>query len=50
MGCEVECPVIPAARRIDWDIADPYGKDIETYRRTMALIKEKVTQLLEEID
>ena len=50
MGCEVECPVIPAVKRIDWDIADPHGQDIETYRRTMAIIKEKVTELLEEID
>ncbi|MBE0431196.1 MAG: arsenate reductase ArsC [Dehalococcoidia bacterium] len=50
MGCEVECPIIPATKRIDWDIADPLGKDIETYRQTLAVTKEKVTGLLKEID
>ena len=50
MGCEVECPLIPGARRIDWDIADPCGGDIHTYRRTFAVIKRKVTKLLKEIE
>ncbi|MFP3897789.1 MAG: arsenate reductase ArsC [Dehalococcoidia bacterium] len=50
MGCEVECPLIPGARRIDWDIADPCGGEIDTYRRTLAIIKEKVIELLKEID
>ena len=50
MGCEVECPLIPGAKRIDWDIADPCGGDIDTYRRTLAVIKQKVTKLLKEIE
>ena len=50
MGCDVGCPVIPGARRIDWDIADPKGKGIEAYREALALIKEKVAQLLKEVD
>jgi protein-tyrosine-phosphatase len=49
MGCEVECPAIPDARRIDWDIPDPHGKDIEDYRGTLSIIKEKVTELLKEV-
>ena len=50
MGCEVGCPLIPGAERIDWDIADPCGGDIDTYRRTLAVIKQKVTELLKEIE
>jgi protein-tyrosine-phosphatase len=50
MGCEVECPVIPGAKRIDWDIPDPKGKDIEDYRKTLGIIKEKVIELLKEVD
>ena len=49
MGCEVACPAIPGAKRIDWDIEDPRGKGIEAYRKTLAIIKEKVTELLKEI-
>ena len=50
MGCDVGCPVIPGARRIEWDIADPKGKGIEAYRETLAIIKEKVAELLKEVD
>lgn len=49
MGCEVACPVIPGAKRIDWDIPDPKGKGIEDYRRTLKTIKEKVAELLREV-
>ena len=49
MGCEVECPTIQDAKRIDWDIPDPHGKDIEDYRKTLSIIKEKVTELLKEV-
>jgi arsenate reductase len=50
MGCEVECPVIPGAKRIDWDIPDPRGKDIEDYRKMLGTIKEKVMELLKEVN
>ena len=49
MGCDVTCPAIPDAERIDWDIPDPSGKDMEGYRETLSLIKEKVTELLKEV-
>ena len=49
MGCEVACPSIPDAKRIDWDIPDPHGKDIEGYRETLSTIKGKVTELLKEV-
>lgn len=50
MGCDVGCPVIPGARRIEWDIPDPKGKGIEAYRETLAIIKAKVAELLKEVD
>ena len=49
MGCDVACPSVPDARRIDWDIPDPSGKDIEGYRETLSIIKGKVTELLKEV-
>ncbi len=50
MGCAVACPAIPDAWRIDWDIPAPKGKDIEEYRKTLAIIKEEVMELLKEVD
>ena len=50
LGCEVECPTIPGAKIIAWDIPDPKGKDIEDYRRTLRLLKEKISGLLKEIE
>ena len=50
MGCEVASPVIAGAKRIDWDVEDPWGKDVETYRQTLSIIKEKIIELLKEID
>src|SRR4030043_709550 len=50
MGCDVACPVISGAQRIEWSISDPRGKDIEDYRRALGIIKEKVAELLREID
>ena len=49
MGCEVACPIIPAERRIEWDIPDPKGKAIKAYRQTLKVIKEKVAELLSEV-
>ena len=49
MGCDVACPAIPDARRVDWDIPDPHGKDIAAYREALSIIKEKVTELRKEV-
>jgi len=48
MGCDVACPIIPGAKIIAWDIPDPKGKDIQDYRRTLGIIKEKIIELIEE--
>ena len=50
MGCEVECPIIPGAKIIAWDIPDPKGKGIGEYRRILSIIKEKVSELLKELE
>jgi len=50
MGCEVECPVIPGAKVIAWDIPDPKGKDIKEYRRALTMIKHKILELLQEME
>jgi len=50
MGCEVECPFLPGARRIEWQIPDPKGKGIEEFRRVREMIKERVLDLLKKIE
>ncbi len=49
MGCEEECPVVATKRRIEWEIEDPRGKDIDTYRKVRDEIETKVMNLIEEI-
>ena len=52
MGCGVQeaCPVPIRAPNIeDWDIEDPWGKDIQFFRKTRDIIKEKVENLLKKL-
>jgi protein-tyrosine-phosphatase/ribosomal protein S27AE len=50
VGCGVECPVVPGAKVIAWDIPDPKGKDIGEFRRVLSMIKHKILELLEEME
>lgn len=50
MGCDVACPVVPGVKRIEWDIPDPRGKDIEDYRKMLNIIRERITELLNEVE
>ncbi|MFO7639585.1 MAG: arsenate reductase ArsC [bacterium] len=50
MGCEVACPFLPGAKRVDWDIPDPYGRGIDEYRRVRDIIRHHVRDLLESLD
>lgn len=34
---------------VDWDVEDPYGEDLGTYRRICEDIEERVTQLAEDL-
>lgn len=46
MGCEVECPYIPAKLRENWGIDDPIGKPVEEYRKIRDIIEEKIKNLI----
>jgi len=46
MGCEVDCPFVPGAKVVPWEIPDPYGKGINEYRRVRELVRLEVTNLL----
>ncbi len=46
MGCGEECPFVPGAKRVDWDLPDPAGKDINFMRHVRDEIEAKVQSLL----
>ena len=50
MGCEVECPFLPGARTIEWEVPDPHGRDIAEYRRVRDIIRRQVHDLLDSLD
>ena len=50
MGCKVVCPAIPGTKIVNWDIPDPEGKEVGEYQKTLNIIKEKVVELLKEIE
>ncbi len=39
-----------AAEILDWKVADPYGSDLETYRRICEDIQSRVKKLVRELD
>ena len=45
MGCNVQCPMLPCARREDWGLEDPTGKPDEEFLKTIARIEEKILDL-----
>ncbi len=47
MGCGDECPLTPGARRIDWDLPDPAGKDLAFARAVRDEIEERVRELID---
>jgi protein-tyrosine-phosphatase len=49
MGCGDACPLVHAARRIDWQIPDPREMPPEEFRRVRDLIGAKVRDLLNEL-
>jgi protein-tyrosine-phosphatase len=50
MGCGDECPYVPGARYVDWDLPDPKGQPAETVRATRDEIAERVEALVKELD
>lgn len=49
MGCNVICPYVPCRYREDWGLEDPSGGQIEDYRKTRNIIKEKVMDLIQRV-
>ncbi|MGH9792309.1 MAG: hypothetical protein ACRD5W_13960, partial [Candidatus Acidiferrales bacterium] len=39
----------PPMRVMDWDVDDPYGEDMATYRRICEQIEEQIVELAEEL-
>ena len=49
MGCGEQCPLVPGAKTVDWDLPDPAGRSIEFMRDVRDEIEKKVLNLINEI-
>ncbi|SHM71854.1 arsenate reductase [Caldanaerovirga acetigignens] len=49
MGCNVNCPYLPAKHVEDWGLEDPTGKGEEEFEKTARIIEEKVKDLARRI-
>jgi arsenate reductase len=49
MGCGDECPFFPGTRRLDWELTDPAGRNIEEVRPIVDEIDERVRALLADL-
>ena len=50
MGCGDACPWMPAKQFIDWQIPDPKNMGPKQFNEVRDLIKEKVKELIKEIE
>lgn len=49
MGCGEDCAVVPATRRIMWQIPDPARQPLEVYRQVRDAIDGMVKTLVEQL-
>jgi multimeric flavodoxin WrbA len=49
MGCGEECPFVPGARSVDWDVPDPAGKSLDFMRQVRDEIENRVKNLIDEL-
>jgi len=49
MGCGDACPVFPGKRYLDWELADPAGKGVESVRPIRDEIEDQIRGLLAEL-
>ncbi|HMD86855.1 MAG TPA: arsenate reductase ArsC [Terriglobia bacterium] len=51
MGCEVDCPVPIGfkGRVVDWEVPDPYGWGIESFRNVRDMVERQVLGLLADL-
>jgi arsenate reductase len=47
MGCGEACPVVPGAKRLDWELQDPKGQDLDQVREIRDEIKRQVERLIQ---
>jgi arsenate reductase len=50
MGCGETCPVFPGRTYEDWPLDDPKGQDLDTVRRIVDEVDERVRGLLVRLD
>lgn len=48
MGCGDVCPHIPARKKIEWEITDPTGESLETYRNVRDQIQKEILKMLKD--
>ena len=48
MGCGDDCPILPGKERLDWEITDPAGQDLDFVRRVREEIRVRVEEFLRE--
>lgn len=49
MGCGEECPLVPGAKMLDWDLPDPAGKPLDFMRSVRDEIEQRVKDLIGEL-
>jgi len=50
MGCGEACPVVPGAKRRDWDLPDPAGGSIEMMRALRDEIETRIQNYIADLD
>jgi arsenate reductase (thioredoxin) len=50
IGCPDTCPVLPHKRYLNWDIADPTGLNLDTFRATRDTLEHHARELLNELN
>ena len=48
MGCGDDCPILPGKERLDWEMTDPAGQDLDFVRRVRDEIQLRVEAFLRE--
>lgn len=49
MGCDQQCPFVPAQKKIEWQIPDPEGKLLPFFRKIRDEIERKVIYFIKSI-
>ena len=49
LGCRDVCPFVPADKHIEWQIEDPRGKGIQTFREVREQIKKNLAAFVDKV-